>query len=166
MAFTCIHWKYGGKYIYTDSNSCLIKLGQFAESVVHIMFKLDGMNEPDKENTNDNRIRILKKEGLIPRDIDDVLFALRKTRNIAVHDLYQSIEKSKILVEFAYKLGVWFMQTYGDWNYEPDKFIEPQDTSKEIDSETIIKMQEEKIKLLKMNTMSCQKAVIQSMEIY
>lgn len=136
------------KYIYTDSNSCLIKLGQFAESVVHIMFKLDGMNEPDKENTNDNRIRILKKEGLIPRDIDDILFALRKTRNIAVHDLYQSIEKSKILVEFAYKLGVWFMQTYGDWNYEPEEFIEPQDTSKEIDSETIIKMQEEKIKEL------------------
>lgn len=136
------------KYIYTDSNSCLIKLGQFAESVVHIMYKLDGMNEPDKENSNDNRIKILKKEGLIPKDIDDILFALRKTRNIAVHDLYESIEKSKILVEFAYKLGVWFMQTYGDWEYEPSDFIIPDDISKEINFETIIKMQEEKIKEL------------------
>ncbi|WP_077852848.1 type I restriction-modification system endonuclease [Clostridium felsineum] len=136
------------KYIYADSNSCLIKLGQFAESLVHIMFKLDGINEPDKENTNDNRIRILKKEGLIPRDIDDILFALRKTRNIAVHDLYQSIEKSKILVEFAYKLGVWFMQTYGDWKFEPKSFVIPKDTSKEVDFETIIAIQEEKIKEL------------------
>ncbi|APF28442.1 hypothetical protein NPD7_949 [Clostridium sporogenes] len=136
------------KYIYTDSNSCLIKLGQFAETIVHIMFKLDDLKEPGKENTNDNRIKILKKEGLIPKDIDDILFALRKTRNIAVHDLYESIERSKILVEFAYKLGVWFMQTYGDWNYEPEKFVIPEDTSKEIDFQTIIKMQEEKIKEL------------------
>lgn len=136
------------KYIYTDSNSCLIKLGKFAEAIVHLMFKLDGINEPDKENTNDNRIKILKKEGLITKDIDDILFALRKTRNVAVHDLYESIEKSKILVEFAYKLGVWFMQTYGDWNYEPKKFVIPEDTSKEIDFETIIKVQEEKIKEL------------------
>lgn len=136
------------KYIYTDSNSCLIKLGQFAEVIVHLMFKLDGINEPDKENTNDNRIKILKKEGLLPREIDDVLFALRKTRNIAVHDLYESIEKSKILVEFAYNLGVWFMQTYGDWNYESNKFIVPEDTSKEMDFEAIIKIQEEKIKEL------------------
>lgn len=136
------------KYIYTDSNSCLIKLGQFAETIVHLMFKLDGMQEPDKENTNDNRIKILKKEGLIPKEIDDILFALRKTRNVAVHDLYESIEKSKILVEFAYNLGVWFMQAYGDWNYEPEEFVVPKDRSKEMDFEAIIKMQEEKIKEL------------------
>lgn len=136
------------KYIYTDSNSCLIKLGQFAETIVNLMFKLDSIQEPDKENTNDNRIKILRKEGLIPRDIDDILFALRKTRNIAVHDLYESIEKSKILVEFAYNLGVWFMQAYGDWNYEPEEFVVPEDTSKEKDFEAIIKMQEEKIKEL------------------
>lgn len=136
------------KYIYTDSNSCLIKLGQFAETIVHIMFNLDGMKEPDKENTNDTRIKILKKEGLIPREIDDILFALRKTRNTAVHELYESIEKSNILVEFAYNLGVWFMQAYGDRNYEPDEFVVPEDISKERDFEAIIKMQEEKIKEL------------------
>jgi type I restriction enzyme R subunit len=49
------------KYIYTDSNSCLIKLGQFAETIVNLMFKLDSLQEPDKENTNDSRIKILKK---------------------------------------------------------------------------------------------------------
>ena len=31
------------------------------------------------------------------------------------------------------------MQTYGEWNYEPVAYVIPEDTSKEIDFETIIK---------------------------
>lgn len=65
------------KYIYTDSNSCLIKLGLFGESIIHIMFVLDNIDEPAYENTHANRIKVLKKEGLIPKEIDDILYALR-----------------------------------------------------------------------------------------
>lgn len=138
------------KYVYTDSNSCLIKLGLFGESIVHLMFKLDNIDEPknEKDNTHSNRIKILKNEGLIPKDIDDILYALRVTRNKAAHDGYESTEQSKMLIEFAYKLGVWFMQTYGDWNYEPQKFVMRDDISKDIDYEAILKKQEETIKEL------------------
>ena len=137
------------KYIYTDSNSCLIKLGLFAESIVRLIFTLDNLAEPQMDNTHANRIKILKNEGLLPKDIDDILYALRVARNKAAHDGYESIEQASILTGFAYKLGVWFMQTYGDWNYEPAGFAMPEDTSKNIDFNTIIKQQEEKIQKLK-----------------
>ncbi|MDA8222645.1 MAG: type I restriction-modification system endonuclease [Desulfitobacterium hafniense] len=136
------------KYLYTDSNSCLIKLGLFAESIVRLMFALDKIPEPLEENTQANRIRILKREGLLPKDIDDILYAIRISRNDAVHDGYESTEQAKILLEFAFKLGIWFMQTYGVWNYEPLKFVMPEDTSREADFASIIEAQEEKIKQL------------------
>jgi type I restriction enzyme R subunit len=64
------------KYVYTDSNSCLIKLGLFGESIVKLMFVLVNIHEPNEDNTHANRIKLLKKEGLIPKDIDDILYAL------------------------------------------------------------------------------------------
>ena len=136
------------KYIYNDSNSCLMKLGLFGESVVHLMIMLDNISKPQEDNTHANRIKILKNEGLLPKDIDDILYALRISRNKAAHDGFESTEQAKILIELAYKLGIWFMQTYGDWNFEPVEFVIPRDTSNEIDFKAIVKAQEEKIKEL------------------
>lgn len=136
------------KYVYSDSNSCLIKLGLFGESIVRFMFKLDNITEPDTDNTHANRIKILKNEGLIPKDIDDILYTLRTSRNKAAHDGYESVDQAKILIEFAYKLSFWFMRVYGDWNYEPAEFVMPEDASKDVDYEAILKKQEEIIKEL------------------
>ncbi len=136
------------KYIATDSNSCLMKLGLFAEAVVRFMFTLDNIPGPQEDNTHANRLKVLKSEGLLPKDIDDILYVLRMSRNKAAHDGYESSEQAKILLEFTYTLGIWFMQTYGDWNYEPLKFILPEETISEIDLTAIIDAQEEKIKEL------------------
>lgn len=111
------------KYLYSDANSCLIKLGMMGETIVNIMLKLDGINSPDIENTHANRIRVLKKEGLLPRNIDDILYALRITRNDAIHQNFEDVEKCKTLIEMAYTLSVWFMQTYGDWEFNSGSFI-------------------------------------------
>lgn len=150
------------KYLYTDSNSCLIKLGSFAESIVRLMFTLDKIPEPQEDNTHANRIRFLKREGLLPKDIDDILYAIRIARNEAVHDGYESTEQAKILLEFADKLGIWFMQTYGDWNYEQEEFVMPEDTSSNSDFKAIIKQQEEKIEELteKIKTTSASESAI------
>jgi len=136
------------KYIYTDSNSCLIKLGLFAESIIRLIFTLDNLSEPLVENTHANRVKILKNEGLLSKDIDDILYALRTARNKAAHDGYESTEQALILIEFAHKLGVWFMQTYGDWDYESTGFVTPADASKDSDFATTIKQQEAKIQEL------------------
>lgn len=136
------------KYIYNDSNSCLLKLGLFSETLVHLMFTLDNISEPQADNTHANRIKILKSEGLLPKEIDDILYSLRMSRNKAAHDGYESTEQAKILIEFAYRLGIWFIQTYGEWNFEPKEFINPEDISNKTDYEATIKAQEEKIKEL------------------
>jgi type I restriction enzyme R subunit len=135
-------------YLYSDTNSCLIKLGLFGETVVNYMFQLDKINPLEFDNTHENRIRLLKKEGLIPRDIDDILFALRRTRNKAVHAGYDSFEDCRILLEMTYSLATWFMQTYGDFGFIPAAFFLPEDTSKQIDYEAIISEKEDQIKIL------------------
>lgn len=136
------------KYLYSDSNSCILKLGLIGETIVHLMFTLDNIPEPQEENTHANRVKVLKVEGLIPKDIDDILYALRIDRNRAVHEAFESVERASILLEMAYRLSAWFMQTYGDWDFEPVGFVVPSDESNQVNFEAIIKEQEEKIKEL------------------
>lgn len=37
------------------------------------------MDEPKTDNTHANRIRLLKRAGLLPHEIDNTLYVLRKT---------------------------------------------------------------------------------------
>lgn len=135
-------------YLYIDSNSSLIKLGMFGETVVNLMLKLDGIDPPDYDNTHANRIKILKKEGLISQSIDDIFYALRTARNKAVHSGYESFDDCVTLLEMAHNLGVWFMQAYGDWQYNQEQFVLPHDTSNQLDYNDLLKEKEELIERL------------------
>ena len=116
------------KYCYSDANSCLLKLGMIGETIVNLIFTYDRLELP-YDNTAVARIDTLLREGLITRDISDILHALRKVRNKAVHENYASVEDSKTLLQMAYGLCEWFMQTYGDWNYQSKPFVTPQNDS-------------------------------------
>ena len=111
-------------YLYSDSNSCLMKLGMIGETVVNLMFTYDRITLPF-ENTAVNRIAALSREGLLTQDLVDILHALRKIRNKAVHDNYASVSDGKSLLQMAHSLCEWFMQTYGDWNYQNQPFVMP-----------------------------------------
>lgn len=117
------------QYCYSDSNSCLMKLGMIGETIVNLIFSYDRIPLP-YDNTAVKRIDTLLREGLITRDLSDILHALRKTRNKAVHENYASIEEGKTLLQMAYSLCEWFMQTYGDWNYQNQPFVMPQPVQK------------------------------------
>ena len=112
------------KYCYSDSNSSLMKLGMIGETIVNLMFTYDRIALPI-ENTAVNRISTLFREGLLTQDLVDILHALRKTRNKAVHDNYSSVSDGKTLLQMAHGLCEWFMQTYGDWNYQNQPFVMP-----------------------------------------
>lgn len=116
------------KYLYTDSNSCLMKLGMIGETIVNLIFTYDKLPLP-YDNTAVNRIDTLYREGLITHDLADILHALRKKRNLAVHENYASVEDGKALIQMAYGLTEWFMQTYGDWNYQSKPFVMPPDSA-------------------------------------
>lgn len=134
FAFLESHWsdlaKLGGlaeKYAYSDPNSSILKQGMCAERVVQYMLAYDGIPEPDYDNTHANRIRLLRNDGLLPREIDNTLYILRKDRNDASHKAMDEQAKALSNLPLLYELCVWFMQTYGDYNYEPESFVQPVD---------------------------------------
>lgn len=137
------------RYLYTDPNSCIIKLGMMAETIVHYMMELDHIAEPEVENTYANRIRRLKREGLLPQEIDNILYTIRKTRNDATHENYESVEQCKTLLEMGYHLASWFEQTYGDWQYQPNPFILPEDNSDIPDYRQLLEQKEAELQALK-----------------
>ena len=139
------------QYCLSDPNSSIMKSGMMNETLVNLIFTFDRLPLP-VENTAVNRINTLFREGMITRDISDIMHALRKARNEASHENYDDSEKAKILLEMAYSLSEWFMQTYGDWSYKNKPFVMPvpaaapslPPVSKQAEEEEELKSQAEK----------------------
>ena len=129
-------------YLYSDPNTCLFKLGTFAEIMVNYMFDMDNLTPPVVDNTHSNRLKILWNEGLLPRDINDIFYVLRKKRNDAVHEGYDCFEECKTLLKLAHTLAVWFMEIYGDYNYEPSEYILPDDNRSQSDYKELLETNE------------------------
>ncbi|PKM57450.1 MAG: type I restriction-modification system endonuclease [Firmicutes bacterium HGW-Firmicutes-3] len=143
------------KNIFNDSNTTLIKLGIFAERLVDYMFAYDNIEMP-YDTTQVNKIRVLKQNDCIPYSIDQILYTVRKSRNEAAHDAYEDVELAKTNTSLTFKLAVWFMQTYGDWDFKAPKYIEPVRVQEKdiidqikIESEEIAKQYEEDLAKLK-----------------
>lgn len=134
-------------YLYSDPNACVFKIGLFAERLVQEILVFEHISEPEVDNTHANRIRILKRAGLLPREIDNTLYLLRKTRNSAVHSGADSVDEAKMLLSMTYNLAVWFMETYGDWGYIALEFVMPEKVERP-DFETLVAEQEKKIEEL------------------
>lgn len=112
------------KYCYSDSNSCIMKLGMIGETIVNLMLTYDKIKIPTECNAV-TKIKILSLQGLLTPDLSDILHALRKARNKAAHTNYENIKEGQTLLEMAYSLCEWFMQTYGDLQYKHCKFVMP-----------------------------------------
>ena len=72
-------------YLFTYANGCIYKLGLFGERVVKEIFAVENLPLPENDDTQAGRIRVLKRERLLPPNMDDILYVLRKRRNGAVH---------------------------------------------------------------------------------
>ncbi|MDV0447523.1 hypothetical protein MsAg5_14230 [Methanosarcinaceae archaeon Ag5] len=130
-------------YLYSDPNACLLKMGMFAESVVNYIFEIEGLSlQEELENTAANKIKKLNQEGLIPKEIDNILYTLRKKRNLAIHEGYDSPDDCFPLLQMTYKLGVWFFQTYDSLDYKPVDFFTPQDNRESQDYDVLLKENE------------------------
>ncbi|MBN1035639.1 type I restriction-modification system endonuclease [Clostridium botulinum] len=138
------------KNLYIDSNTTFIKCGMFGEIIVKYMVSMEEVDETliAHDNNHNNRIKLLKKEDLIPDDIDNILHMLRINRNSAAHSGYEDVEKAKIQLEITFKLAVWFMQTYGEWNFEPESFKVPKENDFSENINDISREYDEKVKAL------------------
>ncbi len=121
------------KYVYSDPNTSMIKQGMLAEVMVKYMLAYDGIKEPNYDNTHANRIRLLKKNDLLPHEIDNTLYILRIDRNNAAHNGADEGEKALNNLPLLYELCVWYMQTYGDYEYNPVGYVQPVDITISLD---------------------------------
>ena len=120
-----------------------MKLGMIGETIVNLMFTYDKIPIP-YDNSAVNRINVLSSEGLLTRDLTDILHALRKVRNKAVHENYSESSDCPVFLQMAYSLSEWFMQTYGDWNYRHQNFVMPVKEEDKIENLVVVnKAQEE-----------------------
>jgi type I restriction enzyme R subunit len=94
-----------------------------AEHIAKYMLAYDGIAEPDYDNTHANRVKFLKQNDLLPREIDNTFRVLRLTRNDATHNGMESEEQALSNLKLSFELCVWFMQTYGDYNFIPNEYI-------------------------------------------
>ncbi len=133
-------------YLYNDANASLYKLGVLGEQIVSYMCEINSIELDEDDNTQSAKIRRLKINRLLPRDIDDILYGLRTNRNKAVHGNYDSFEKACLMLELSHKLCLWFVQTYGEKSIKIAEFVLPE---KAPDLAKLIKEQEAQIEELK-----------------
>ena len=98
--------------LYKDPNTAIMKLRQFGEELINTMLKVENFSY-DKNSLAVDRILILKRAGLIPADIENILNSLRKKGNKAAHGSYGDEQTADTLLSLAVKLGAWFQEVYG-----------------------------------------------------
>lgn len=131
-------------YLYSDPNACIFKIGLLGEHLVLVLLAYEKI-KVDEGTTHAERIQIAKREGLLPQSVDDILYALRKGRNDAVHGALNSPERAKTLLRMAHRLCTWFMETYGDWNYTAEEYHESE--ARTPDADLLERLQEQESRL-------------------
>ncbi len=101
------------EYLYNDSNACLYKLRLLAEQIISYMIDINEVKLAEKNDEQTGKIKSLKIKGLLPREIDNIIYALRINANIDVHSNVVSFDEVVLMLELSYKLCIWFQQTYG-----------------------------------------------------
>ena len=133
------------RYCYNDPNSSLMKIGMLGESIVNLIYWYDDVPFPT-ENKADRRINRLLEQEYITRDIADALHIVRRARNKAVHENYDSADASLRLLPVIFGICAWFMEVYGDYNYKAQPYVKPAKPSEGAPKETAAaKKQDEEI---------------------
>ncbi len=78
-------------YVYSNANACIYKFGMFARHLVQEILAFELIAESATDSNNANRICVLKQTGLLPHEIDNTSYVLRKTRNSEVHTGAESV---------------------------------------------------------------------------
>ncbi|MGE0999927.1 type I restriction-modification system endonuclease [Bacillus sp. Gnz1/3] len=133
--------------VYHDPHTTLMKLRLFGETLTKFILASENIREV-YGTTQVDRINTLRKEGLLEPELIDMFETLRRKGNYAVHEAgYGKTEEAKLLVRIAFRLSIWFMEVYGDWDFKEPEYIEPEQ-KEVIDSTRLQQEYDEKVKKL------------------
>lgn len=124
--------------LHHDANTTLFKLRLFAEKTAEYILAFEKLPEPE-DGTQFARLQLMKRHDILSDELLSIFHALRKKGNKATHEGYDSKKDAATLLSLAYRLGVWFMQTYGDWDFKPAPFVQPPS----FDAKTVEKIKKE-----------------------
>ncbi|MDD0811346.1 type I restriction-modification system endonuclease [Curvibacter sp. RS43] len=120
-------WRLGAlaeRYFAEDPNTSLLKLRQFAELLAQSLAARGGLYVSQEESQYD-LIRRLQGEGLLPREIKQVLDQVRVTGNAANHALEGDHAKALAILKLSWQLSLWFHRTFKQADYRSGPFLPP-----------------------------------------
>jgi len=128
------------KNLYHDPNTSLIKLRMFAEVITKYLLAYEKIDEP-ADGTQLARLNILGNSGIIPDLLLPQFHSLRKVGNKATHEAFGSLDSGKTQLHLAYRLAVWFRETYGLADFAPLDYVVPE--QREQDSSQLAALNQE-----------------------
>ena len=113
------------RYFFDDAPSTLIKLRQLAEFIAKDVAARHGLL-PAQTATFDDVLRTLKVKAVLPREIADLFFHLKKHGNAAVHENVGTAAQALTALKIARAAAIWFHQSYGGApGFKPGPFVPP-----------------------------------------
>lgn len=113
------------RYFHDDPVTAIFKLRQFAERTSKTIAAHHALYLGERE-TFEETLRRLWLERIIPKQTADLLHALRKMGNKAVHEEMGTQADALSALKIAWQLGVWLHRTYhNEVNFKPSPFVQP-----------------------------------------
>ena len=94
------------KYFVDDANTALIKTRQFAERMARVVAESTGVDIAGNDTFSD-MLQSIRRDGLVPTEILDILHRLRIEGNAAVHGHDGERRMAFEAIKLCHRLGVW-----------------------------------------------------------
>jgi len=113
------------RYFFDDAPSTLIKLRQLGEFIAKEVAARHG-HLPSSAAPFDDVLRTLKLRSILPREIADLFFHLKRVGNAAVHENIGTTADALSALKIARSAAIWFHQSYGGApDFKPGPFVPP-----------------------------------------
>lgn len=101
------------KNLYSDSNTTLSKLRLLAEKITDLIIAYEKIYT-DEQSTQNDKLRILKRENILPSEILDLFHVIKKLGNKAIHEGHDSFHDASDALEMSFHIASWFQEAYGN----------------------------------------------------
>ena len=128
-------WRLGAlaeRYFAEDPNTSLLKSRQLAELLTQSLAARSGLYTTQEESQYE-LIRRLVDEGMLPRDVKQVLDQIRVVGNAANHAMQGDHALALSTLKLCWQLSLWFHRTFKDAAYRSGPFLPPTPPANESD---------------------------------
>ncbi|MDB5692616.1 MAG: Type restriction-modification system, restriction subunit [Alphaproteobacteria bacterium] len=114
------------RYFHDDPPGALIKLRQFAELIAKDVAARQGAL-PWPDAALDDVLRTLRLRNLVPRDVGELFYHLKRVGNSAVHEDAGTASDVLAALKIARQAAIWYHRSYGgEPDFRPGPFVPPE----------------------------------------